>query len=96
MHFNGVIIGLIAFLIIGIFHPIVIKGEYHFGARIWPVFLVAGLILLALSLLVSNPIGAAALGVTGFSCLWSIKEIKEQAERVEKGWFPNNPNRKKK
>ncbi|MBQ5683504.1 MAG: DUF4491 family protein, partial [Peptococcaceae bacterium] len=25
---------------------------------------------------------------------WSIGELKEQRERVEKGWFPKNPNRK--
>lgn len=96
MHVGGLIIGLIAFLIIGIFHPIVIKGEYHFSSRIWPVFLVIGLILLGLSLLVENAVGSAALGITGFSCLWSIKELKEQAERVKKGWFPENPKRKKK
>ncbi len=94
MHYSGVVIGLIAFLIIGIFHPIVIKGEYYFGARIWPIFLVAGLVLLGLSLLVANPIGSATLGVIGFSCLWSIKELKEQSERVKKGWFPENPNRR--
>ena len=33
MHFNGIIVGLATFLIIGVFHPIVIKAEYHFGKR---------------------------------------------------------------
>ena len=27
-------------------------------------------------------------------CLWSIRELKEQAKRVERGWFPKNPKRK--
>ena len=28
------------------------------------------------------------------SCFWSIKELFEQRDRVKKGWFPENPNRK--
>ena len=34
--------------------------------------------------------------MTGCSCLWSIKELFEQRERVRKGWFPENPKRKAK
>jgi len=34
------------------------------------------------------------LAVLGFSLLWSIKELSEQKDRVEKGWFPKNPKRK--
>ena len=44
MNIWGILIGLAAFLLIGIFHPIVIKCEYHFGAKIWPLFLVAGVL----------------------------------------------------
>ncbi len=40
MHIDGLLIGLLAFLIIGVLHPVVIKGEYYFGIKIWPVFLV--------------------------------------------------------
>ena len=29
MNFNGLIIGIATFLIIGAFHPLVIKAEYH-------------------------------------------------------------------
>ena len=29
---QGIVLGLAAFLCIGIWHPIVIKAEYHFGA----------------------------------------------------------------
>lgn len=92
--FFGVIIGGISFLIIGIFHPVVIKCEYYFTEKIWPVFLAAGLLFCAASLLVKNLIGSAALAVTGFTLLWSIGELKEQTQRVEKGWFPANPKRK--
>lgn len=37
MNWQGIIIGGMAFLIIGIFHPIVIKGEYYFSKKIRPV-----------------------------------------------------------
>jgi branched-subunit amino acid transport protein len=90
---TGLIIGICTFLIIGLFHPLVIKGEYHFGVRIWWAFLVAGLAALAGALLVENIIASALLGVTGFSSLWGIGEVFHQKKRVEKGWFPKNPNR---
>ena len=32
-NWQGVVIGLCTFLIIGLFHPIVIKGEYYFGTK---------------------------------------------------------------
>ncbi|MBQ3377752.1 MAG: DUF4491 family protein, partial [Synergistaceae bacterium] len=44
MNWSGIIIGVVSFIIIGAFHPVVIKGEYYFGYKIWPVFLVLGLI----------------------------------------------------
>ncbi len=33
MNFAGILIGGAAFLIIGLFHPIVIKAEYYDGTR---------------------------------------------------------------
>lgn len=94
MNFHGLIIGLAAFIIIGLFHPIVIKGEYYLGKKIWPIFLVAGLLFIVLSIFISNLTLAAIVGIIGFSSLWSIHEIFEQEERVKKGWFPSNPNKK--
>ena len=44
IYYTGVIIAVSTFLIIGLFHPIVIKVEYHTGTRYWWVFLVAGII----------------------------------------------------
>ena len=52
MNYVGVIIGLATFLIIGLFHPIVIKAEYHFGKQCWWVFAIAGLLFCLGSLLV--------------------------------------------
>ena len=72
MNYMGIVIGVSTFLIIGLFHPIVIKSEYYFGKRCWWVFL-----------------------VTAFSCFWSILELYEQEKRVDKGWFPRNPKRKR-
>ena len=85
MNFQGILIGGAAFIIIGVFHPIVIKAEYHYGTRIWPVFLLVGVAFSLVSLFVDNTVWAAILGVFGFSSLWSIREMFEQAERVKKG-----------
>ncbi len=94
-HFQGLIIGFATFAIIGLFHPLVIKGEYYFGKKIWPLFLIVGIAFLGISLLIQNPMLSAIIGVIGFSCLWSINEIIEQEERVKKGWFPANPKKAK-
>ena len=94
MQFKGIIIGLISFLSIGLFHPIVIKGEYYFSKNIWPVFAVFGAVMLAVSLKLKNIIASAGTAVIGMSSFWSIKELYEQEQRVAKGWFPKNPNRK--
>lgn len=93
ININGLVIGLCTFLIIGVFHPLVIKGEYYYGEKIKWAFLAAGIIFLAISLLAKSTVVSALLGVTAFSCFWSIREIKEQVERVRKGWFPANPKR---
>lgn len=94
MNYLGLITAVSTFLIIGLFHPIVIKSEYYFGTRCWWVFLVLGLLFIALSLMVANAMGSIVLGVIGCSCLWSILEIFEQRQRVKRGWFPMNPKRK--
>ncbi|MCR5064148.1 MAG: DUF4491 family protein [Bacteroidales bacterium] len=95
MNFTGLIIGVATFLCIGLFHPLVIKAEYHFGTGCWWAFLVLGLVCIAGSLLVESTILSTLLGVTAFSSLWSILELFKQRKRVEKGWFPANPKRKK-
>jgi hypothetical protein len=96
MNFHGIVIGIIAFIIIGVFHPIVIKCEYYFSSRIWPVFLVTGTLSILSSFFVGKTIASSALGVLGCSLIWSIRELNEQSERVKKGWFPSNPHRESK
>lgn len=90
----GLLIGFCTFLIIGIFHPLVIKGEYYFGPKIKWAFLIGGLLFLFLSIIADNIIFSVLAGVTSFSSFWGIKEVEEQVERVKKGWFPANPKRK--
>lgn len=92
----GLLIGLCTFLIIGLFHPLVIKAEYYMGVKSWWLFMVAGIICTILSVTVKNGTLSILLGVTAFSCFWSIFEIFEQEKRVERGWFPKNPKRKPK
>ena len=94
MNFTGLIIAVTTFLVIGLFNPIVIKSEYHFGTKCWWAFALAGIIFIAASLAVENGILSPVLGVIGCSCFWSILEIFEQKKRVEKGWFPMNPKRR--
>jgi len=94
MNFVGLIVGVCTFLIIGLFHPIVIKAEYYWGVKCWWMFLTIGVAATIGSLLIENMTISTLLGVFAFSSFWSIKELYEQRERVRKGWFPRNPNRK--
>lgn len=89
-------IGLGTFLIIGLFHPLVIKGEYYFGTRCRWAFLLLGAAALGVSLWVGNTTVSALAGVLAFTCFWSIREVYEQKRRVEKGWFPENPKKRSK
>lgn len=94
LNYTGVIIAVGTFLIIGIFHPVVIKVEYYTGTRYWWLFLLVGIFLIAGAFCVPNVIISSFLGVIGASSLWAIGEIFAQKKRVEKGWFPMNPKRK--
>lgn len=89
----GLTIGLCTFLIIGLFHPLVIKGEYYLGVRCWWGFLVLGIAMCVVSWASSDLFLSVIAGVVGFSSFWSIGEIFEQRARVRKGWFPRNPRR---
>ena len=87
---SGILIGISAFLIIGYFHPDVIKADYYFGTSCWWIFLLIGIAAIIGSVLLNNVIYSALSGVFGFSSLWTILELFQQKKRVEKGWFPKN------
>lgn len=94
MNFIGIILGASAFVVIGLFHPIVIKAEYYLGKRCWWMFALAGIGFCVAALFTGNTIVSSILGVVGFSCFWSILELFQQEKRVRKGWFPDNPKRR--
>jgi hypothetical protein len=94
LNFSGIILAVCTFFIIGVFHPIVIKTEYHTGTRLWWVFLIAGLICMVAALFIANTFVSVLFGILGATCLWSIGELFQQKKRVKKGWFPKNPKRK--
>ena len=93
-HLLGLAIGIVTFLVIGLFHPVVIKAEYYFGVRCWWVFLLLGIAGIVASILVSDIFLSSILGVFAFSSFWTIKELFDQRRRVERGWFPRNPDRR--
>ena len=93
-HLSGLFIGICTFLIIGLFHPIVIKAEYYWGTKSWWIFLLLGVLGVIGSLCTTDIILSSLLGVFAFSSFWTIKEVFDQQERVRKGWFPKNPKRK--
>jgi uncharacterized membrane protein len=95
LNFSGIIIGVATFLIIGLFHPLVIKAEYYIGVKSWWFFMLLGILSAIASMLVADLILSILLGVVAFSSFWSIGEVFQQKKRVEKGWFPANPRKKK-
>ena len=82
---TGLIIGICTFLIIGLFHPVVIKAEYYWGTGCWWIFLVLGIVGTIAALWVTNVLWSSLLGVFAFSSFWTIKEIFEQEERYPIG-----------
>jgi hypothetical protein len=92
-HLSGLLIGICTFLIIGLFHPVVVKAEYYWGTKCWWIFLLLGIAGVAASIWVDDIFLSSLLGVFAFSSFWTIKEVFEQEERVRKGWFPKNPRR---
>lgn len=95
LNFEGVLLAICTFIIIGIMHPMVIKMEYYSGTRLWWLLLIAGIGCCVAALLTSSLFFSALLGVTGASFLWAIGELFSQRKRVLKGWFPMNPKRRK-
>ena len=91
-HLLGLTIGIATFLIIGLFHPLVIKAEFYWGTRCWWIFLLLGIAGVAVSVVTCNVLISALCGVFAFSSFWTIRELFEQKKRVEKGWFPKRKN----
>ena len=95
MNLTGLLVGLSTFLIIGLFHPLVVKAEYYIGVKSWVLFAIAGVAFAIASVLIDHMICSIIMGVVAFSSFWSILEVVHQRERVRKGWFPEGPGHKK-
>ena len=78
INFDGLLIGIATFLIIGLFHPVVVKAEYYWGTKCWWIFLVLGIVGTVASLLIESVFVSAICGVFAFSSFWTIKEVFEQ------------------
>ena len=72
INFDGLLIGIATFLIIGLFHPVVVKAEYYWGTKCWWIFLVLGIAGTVASLLVESVFVSAICGVFAFSSFFAI------------------------
>ena len=75
MYFTGIIIAVCTFLIIGFFHPIVIKAEYYTGTRLWWLFLIVGLVCIGIALFIVYFVGKRMLA----------KEIAAEEKQLTEG-----------
>lgn len=92
MYYDGFLLGLGAFVMVGLCHPLVIKIEYFIGRRIWWIFFLLGGCSFLLSLWFSG-LFSMFLGVLGACLLWTSLELHWQHERVAKGRAKRNPKR---
>jgi hypothetical protein len=77
----GIIIGTATSILIGFLNGAVIKVEYHLGVRHWPIFALAGVALVASSIVVESPLKSGIPGAAGFAVAWSAPELIKQRER---------------
>ena len=77
LHFEGLLIGIATFLIIGIFHPVIIKMEYHTGTRYWWVLLLAGIIAILVGLFF-----VANIGLGGRAAELAEKQAQKHQRKV--------------
>lgn len=94
MNWIGILLGLFTFLMIGGGFVWVIKLEYYVGAQIAKVVAAFGVLVILLSLFMPDFVTSALVGVVGGSIVWGATELPDQQERVARGIFPANPNKK--
>ena len=93
MNYFGIFAGVITLFIIGLGFPLVIYGERWLGAVWWPYMMAAGAALVSISLVVSNVWISVMIAVLGATLAWGSTELKEQAARVRRGWYPDHPHK---
>ncbi len=87
-HLAGLFIGICTFLIIGLFHPVVVKAEYYWGTKCWWIFLILGIGGVITSLSIDNVILSSLLGVFAFSSFWPLKRSLNRKNGYGKAGFP--------
>lgn len=92
MNWLGFAAGLAAFFMIGLFHPVVAKMEYHLGRGSWWMLFFPGIGCLVASFYMS-PLVSVLLGCLAFSFFWSTLELFMQHKRVLMGRAKRNPRR---
>ncbi|MDR2652991.1 MAG: DUF4491 family protein [Prevotellaceae bacterium] len=85
MYFTGLLIGASVFLLIGLFHPLVVKAEYYLGKKkLKRIFAIISLLSTVISLF-TGLLLSIYFGCLGFSCLWAIFEAdKQEKRRIER------------
>jgi hypothetical protein len=83
LNIEGFLVGLFAFFLIGVFHPVVIKLERIYGKKVWPFLLVPGVFSAIASVFIKNTYFSVGLGVLAFALFWSTIEIFKQEKRVK-------------
>ena len=82
-HLQGLVIGICTFLIIGMFHPIVVKAEYYWSTRCWWLFLFLGIAGVISSLCIENVVISSLLGVFG-----RLKKSSNKKNACKRAGFP--------
>ena len=94
MNTTGIFLGLFTAIAIGIGFVWVIKLEYYVGAHTAKAVAALGIAIILVSLLIPDFTFSAIVGVLGGTVIWGATELPDQEERVAKGMFPVNPNKR--
>lgn len=94
LNLTGLLLGVFMLFAIGFGFFWVIKIEYYLGAGVWKLVLGVGILICLSSLVMPTFTASALLGIIGGSVVWGATELPGQEERVRRGLFPANPNRK--
>ena len=83
LNFMSVLLAVCTFLIIGLFHPLVIKTEYYFGTRPWWLWLIGGLASIVGALFISDNFLSTLLAVLGATLLWGREGLVSHESEAE-------------
>jgi hypothetical protein len=82
MQWMGAVFGIYVLITIGLYHVLIVKLEERFGTSPWAVFLLVGLICLAVSIFAGSSASSMFWGYNSFINLWSVKEMFDQHQRT--------------